>query len=54
MPGNEERREIDGKTEVWHHELGWISREQRKWGWSEEAEAQAQIDMDNAEVSLWD
>lgn len=51
MSGNEERRDQDGK-EVWHHELGWISIEKRDWGWSEEAEAQAQLDMDNAEVRL--
>ncbi len=54
MPQNEDRRDQDRKTEAWHHELGWISGEQREWGWSEEAEAQAQADMDNAECGLWD
>lgn len=48
MPQNEDRRDQAGKKEIWHHELGWIS----EWGWSEEAEAQAQLDMDNAEAFL--
>lgn len=52
MPQREDHRDRDGKAAVWHHELGWISREQRVWGWSEEAEAQAQLDMDNAEAFL--
>lgn len=53
MLQREDHRDQDGKKEVWHHELGWISGEQREWGWSEEAEAQAQLDMDDAECSLW-
>lgn len=52
MPQNNERREQDGQKEVWHHELGWISGEQREWGWSEEDEAQARLDMDDAEAFL--
>jgi hypothetical protein len=55
MPTTEEdRREQVGRTEAWHHELGWISKERREWGWSEDDEAQAQLDMDTAEVGLWD
>lgn len=52
MPQKGDRREEDGKKKVWHHELGWISNERPEWGWSEEAEAQAQLDMDTAEAFL--
>lgn len=51
MPQNEDRCDQGGRK-VWHHELGWISGEQREWGWSEDDEAQAQLDMDDAEAFL--
>ncbi len=52
MPKTEDRRKEDGRKEAWHHELGWISGEERERGWSEDAEAQAQLDMENAEAFL--
>lgn len=52
MPKKGDRREQDGKKEVWHHEMGWISLEWLEWDWSEDDEAQAQLDADNAEVTL--
>ncbi len=54
MPQKGDRREEDGRKKVWHHELGWIDVEWSEWGWSEEAEAQAQLDIDTAECGLWD
>jgi hypothetical protein len=56
MPQNEDRRDQDGRKEVWHHELGWISGEGREpeweWGWSKEDDLQAQLDVADAEVKL--
>ncbi|OHV83671.1 hypothetical protein [Rhizobium sp. LCM 4573] len=60
MPKKGDRREKDGKGQVWHHELGWVSRDMAGWNAAERAEEaslatlldsygkvlRAQVDMD--------